>query len=195
MSEPVTPESAVRRFLAWVENPASAIDQGAIDRAEAAFAAASDPIERLHAAAARERARAADVAAISGDFVAHARAYAESAGIPFEAFRALGVSPEVLAEAGFAVPSRGRRGAGAKSTTRSGLPRAPQISVSQIKGVADQMPKQFTLAQLANKAGGGSPVTVRKAVDELISEGSVAKLGPDTNHTGPGRAPTVYELR
>ena len=57
------------------------------------------------------------------------------------------------------------------------------------------MPRQFTLAQLAGKAGGGSPVTVRKAVDELIAEGFVAKLGPDANHTGPGRAPTIYELR
>lgn len=184
MSEPVTPESAV--------------DDEAVATAEARFAAASDPIDRLHAAAARERAQAADVDAIAADFVTHARAYAEAEGIPVAAFRTLGVADDVLAEAGFAVPSsRGRRGpaSGRKASSGPSAPRAPQISVSQIKGVADQMPKQFTLAQLADKAGGGSPVTVRKAVDELIAEGRAAKLGPDTNHTGPGRAPTIYELR
>ncbi len=198
MPDPATPESAVRRYLAWVDDPASAVDEDAIARAEEAFSSASDPIDRLHAAAARERARAADVSAISADFVAHARAYAEAEGIPVEAFRSLGVADDVLAEAGFAVPSsRGRRGpsAGRKAAKGPSGPRAPQISVAQIKGVADQMPKQFTLAQLADKAGGGSPVTVRKAVDELIAEGRAAKLGPDTNHSGPGRAPTIYELR
>ncbi len=198
MPEPVAPEAAVRRYLAWVEDPSSAVDKDAIERAESAFAAASDPIDRLHAAAARERAKAADIDSITVEFVAHARGYADSEAIPVEAFRALGVADDVLAEAGFAVPSsRGRRGPAARGR-RSAAPagqRAPQITVSQLKAVADQMPKQFTLAQLADKAGGGSPVTVRKAVDELIAEGRAVKVGPDTNHTGPGRAPTLYELR
>ena len=198
MVDPVTPESAVRRYLAWVDDPRSAVDEDAVAKAEEAFASASDPIDKLHAAAARERAKAADIDSITTQFVAHARSYAEAEGIPVEAFRTLGVSDDVLNEAGFAVPSsRGRRGpaaGGRKASTPSG-PRAPQIPVSQIKAVADHMPKQFTLAQLAEKAGGGSPVTVRKAVDELIAEGRAAKLGPDANHTGPGRAPTIYELR
>ncbi|MBX3284192.1 MAG: hypothetical protein KF703_02515 [Actinobacteria bacterium] len=192
------PESAVRRYLAWLDDPASAVDQEAVARAEAALAAATDPIDRLHAAAARERARAADASSIATAFVRSARAYAEAEGIPVEAFRALGVPDDVLGEAGFAVPSsRGRRGPSASGTrrARSSAPRAPQIPVGQIKAVAEQMPKQFTLAQLAEAAGGGSPVTVRKAVDELIAEGRAAKLGPDANHTGPGRAPTIYELR
>ncbi|MCU1499928.1 MAG: hypothetical protein JWM47_3881 [Acidimicrobiales bacterium] len=197
MAEPDTPESAVRRYLAWIDDPRSAVDHDAVERAEDAFASASDPIDKLHAAAARERAKAADVDSITTRFVAQARAYAEAEGIPVEAFRSLGVPDDVLAQAGFAVPSsRGRRGpAAASRRANPSAPRAPQIPVAQIKAVADQMPKQFTLAQLADKAGGGSPVTVRKAVDELISEGRAAKIGPDTNHTGPGRAPTIYELR
>ena len=68
-----------------------------------------------------------------------------------------------------------------------------RLPSATIKAAAVQMPKQFTLGQVAEKAG-GSPVTVRKAVDELIAEGKVAKLGPATDHQGPGRAPTVYEL-
>ena len=44
------------------------------------------------------------------------------------------------------------------------------------------MQTNFTLAQLADKAGGGSPATVRKAVEELVADGRVAKLGPDPDH-------------
>ena len=190
-----SPEQAVRRYLAWIDDPSSAVDQEAVDAAEAAFAAATDPIAKLHAAAARERAAAADTSAIEHDFVVHAKAYADAEQIPATAFVALGVGTDVLAQAGFDVATRGRRKASTPAPIRSsGAPRAPQVSVASIKSVAVQMPKQFTLGQLADKAGGGSPVTVRKAVDELIAEGRAAKLGPAPDHQGPGRAPTLYEL-
>jgi hypothetical protein len=190
-----SPEHAVRRYLAWIEDPSTAVDQDAIDAAEAEFAAATDPIAKLHAAAARDRAAAADVAGIEHDFVVHAKAYADAESIPASAFEALGVKPDVLRQAGFEVgAARGRRPSSPSAIRSSGAPRAPQVSVATIKSVAVQMPKQFTLGQLADKAGGGSPVTVRKAVDELIAEGRAAKLGPAADHQGPGRAPTVYEL-
>ena len=192
-------EQAVRRYLAWIEDPDSAVDQDALEAAEAAFASATDPIAKLHAAAAREKAASADVSAIEHDFVVHAKAYADAEQIPASAFEALGVGVDVLKQAGFAVasPTRGRPPSTSSSPApirSSGAPRAPQVSVSAIKAAAAQMPKQFTLAQLADKAGGGSPVTVRKAVDELIAEGRAAKLGPAPDHQGPGRAPTLYEL-
>lgn len=191
-----SPEHAVRRYLAWVDDPSSAVDQEAVEAAEAAFAAATDPIAKLHAAAARERAAAADVGAIEHDFVVHAKAYADAEQIPAAAFAALGVSAGVLEQAGFEVASKRGRSAAAPAASRAAAgPRAPQVSVATIKSVASQMPKQFTLGQLADKAGGGSPVTVRKAVDELIAEGRAAKLGPAPDHQGPGRAPTLYELR
>ena len=195
MPEPTSPEDAVRRYLAWVDDPSSAVDQGAVDKADAAFAAAVDPIDKLLAAAERERARTADAESLTSRFVAHAKAYADGQGIPVEAFRVLGVADEVLGRAGFEVPvGRGRGPAGPSRRVPSG-PRAPQIPVTQLKAVAVQMPKRFTLAQLADKAGGGSPATVRKAVEELVSEGRAANLGPDPEHKGPGRAPTLYELR
>lgn len=193
-----SPEQAVRRYLAWIEDPDSAVDHEAVEAAETAFAAATDPIAKLHAAAARERAAAADVSAIEHDFVVHAKAYADAEQIPPSAFEALGVGADVLKQAGFAVagPRGRRRSASSPAPIRSsGAPRAAQVSVAAIKSVAVQMPKQFTLGQLADKAGGGSPVTVRKAVDELIAEGRAAKLGPAPDHQGPGRAPTLYELR
>jgi hypothetical protein len=81
-------EDAVRRYLAWIEDPDTAVDAEAIEAAEAAFASASDPIARLHAAAARERAATADVTAIEADFVAHAKGYADAnASTGFQASR------------------------------------------------------------------------------------------------------------
>ena len=195
MSEQTSPEEAVRRYLAWVDDPSSAVDQDAVAQAEAAFAAAGDPIAKLHAAAARERARTADAEAITARFVAHAKAYADGEGIPMEAFRVLGVSDDVLGRAGFEIPVGRGRGPAAPARRSIGAPRAAQIPVTQLKAVAVQMPKRFTLSQLADKAGGGSPATVRKAVEELVAEGRAANLGPDPEHRGPGRAPTLYELR
>lgn len=195
MTEPVTPETAVRRYLAWSEDPGSAVDQVAVQEAESRFAQAVDPLDRLHAAAARERARTADVAAIRADFVHHARSYAEGEGIPVEAFRTLGVDDEVLAEAGFAVPSsRGRRGPAASGGRAApSRPRASQVSAAQIREVVPTMAGPFTLAQLAERAGGGSPATVRKAVLDLVAEGRASDLGPDADHSGPGRAPNRYQ--
>ncbi|MCB0976480.1 MAG: hypothetical protein KDB02_03380, partial [Acidimicrobiales bacterium] len=190
MSDNQTPESAVRRYLGWLDDPRSVVDEAAVARADAAFAAASDPIDRLHAAAARERARAADVDRIIADFVANARAYADAEGIPVEAFRALGVDDEVLARAGFAVPLTGRgRNKSGRTSARPATARSPQVSVATIKSTAAGGPKRFTLAQLAERAGGGSPATIKKAVDELIVEGLAVNIGADPTHQGPGRAP------
>ncbi len=82
----------------------------------------------------------------------------------------------------------------ASGANRVGTPRAPQVPAAKLKAVALQMPKRFTLAQLADQAGGGSPATVRKAVEDLIADGRVVSVGPDAIHSGPGRAPTLYEL-
>lgn len=195
MSETPSPEAAVRRYLSWIDDPRSVIDEDAVARADAAFASASDPIDRLHAAAARERARAADVDRIAADFVTHARSYADAEGIPVEAFRALGVDDEVLGRAGFALPLTGRGGGRGRPSARTTATRGPQVTVSTLKSTAAGGPKRFTLAQLADRAGGGSPATVKKAVDELIADGLAAKVGPDPGHQGPGRAPILYELR
>lgn len=186
-----TPEDAVRRYLAWVDDPSAAIDQDAIEAAESELASATDPIAKLHAAAAVERAKATDASALEDDFVTHAKAYADRESIPAAAFTALGVGQQVLARAGFEVAGGGTR---PRQRAASSGPRSAQVPVSKLKAVALQMPKRFTLAQLAERAGGGSPATVRKAVEELIGEGRATSVGPAPDHSGPGRAPTLYEL-
>lgn len=191
MSGATSPEAAVRRYLEWLADPTSLVDEEAVAKAEAAVAEAADPLARLHALADLEHARQTDAEAVTADFVAHGKAYADAQSIPLSAFRASGVEDEVLRRAGFEVG--GRRSGGARSGGGSGT-RAPKVSIEELKAATLRLPRQFTLAELAESAGGGSPQTVRKAVDELIEAGKARSLGPKPDHQGRGRAPTLYEL-
>lgn len=188
-----SPEDAVRRYLLWLEEPESIIDDDAVAKAEAAVADAADPLARLHALADLEHARAADAEGVTADFVAHAKAYAEAQSIPLAAWEALGVPTEVLRQAGL-TGGRGRRGVGRPSGGGGAGQRAPKVAIEELKAAARRLPKQFTLADVAREAGGGSPQTVRKAVDEMIAAGQARNLGPKPDHHGRGRAPTLYEL-
>jgi hypothetical protein len=194
MSGAISPEAAVRRYLEWIEDPRSLVDEEAVAKAEAAVAEAGDALTRLHALADLERARQADSEAVTADFVAHAKAYAEAQSVPVSAYQASGVDDDVLRQAGFEVGSRrGRRADGARPAGGAGS-RAPKVSIEELKAATLRLPRQFTLAELAETAGGGSPQTVRKAVDELIAAGKARSLGPKPDHHGRGRAPTLYEL-
>lgn len=183
-----SPEDAVRRYLLWLEDPSSVVDEEAVAKAEAAVAEAVDPLARLHALADLEHARAADSEGVTADFVAHAKGYAEAQSIPLAAFEASGVPAEVLRRAGL-LGGRGRRGRSAGGGTR-----APKVAIEELKAAAARLPGPFTLSDVAREAGGGSPQTVRKAIDELIEAGQARNLGPKPDHHGRGRAPTLYEL-
>ncbi len=187
-----SPEDAVRRYLLWLEEPESIVDEAAVAKAEAAVADATDPLARLHALADLEHARAADAEGVTADFVAHAKGYAEAQSIPLAAWESLGVPAEVLRQAGL-TGGRGRR-PGGRPASGAGS-RAPKVSIDELKAAARRLPKQFTLSDVAREAGGGSPQTVRKAVDEMIEAGQARSLGPKTDHHGRGRAPTLYELQ
>ncbi len=190
MPEKNKPEDAVRLYLTFLDDPTKLVDEAAVKRAEAAANNAKDTLARLHALAGLKRAREADGEQLRQDFILHAKRYADDEGIPVSAFREMGVPNDVLAEAGFeGVP---RRGQVATGTPRQ---RAPRMPLEQIKAALHRLPKHFTLSELAEKAGGGSPATLRKAVDELIAEGNVARVGPKTDYSGRGRAPIVYEVQ
>jgi predicted ArsR family transcriptional regulator len=51
----------------------------------------------------------------------------------------------------------------------------------------------FTVAE-ATGAVGGSPMTVKKALDELIEAGRIERLGPVSDWSGRGRAPNAYRV-
>ncbi len=197
MPETVTPEAAVRLYLLWLDDPAKLVDEVSVRRAETAVENSKDPLARLHALADLEHARQADGEQVQQDFITHAKRYADEQTIPVSAFEEMEVPREVLAEAGFEVGRRGGRGRGRSSSTGGRSPsrqRAQRVPLEDIKGVVtSQMSKRFTLSELGEKAG-GSPATLRKAVDDLIEAGKVKKIGPQEGYSGRGRVPTVYEL-
>jgi hypothetical protein len=179
------PEDAVRSYLRWREDPDSvSADTGDID---ARIAAEQDPLERVKLRS--ERARLADRGPqLEAAFIASVAGWAEEHGVTADALLAEGVERRVLAEAGML---RGpRRGAAGRATrpTGTGRGRVRREDIAEhVRSLATGT--TFTAASVAEGAG-GSPATVRKVLDELLEEGSVAEDGKD--HSGPGRPRTLY---
>ncbi|MBI2711034.1 MAG: hypothetical protein HYX34_15295 [Actinobacteria bacterium] len=191
-----SPEAAVRLYLLYLQDPTSLVDKSAVEAAQREVDAASDPIDKLKALAALERAKRTDAGELRAAFIGMAKQYAEAEGIPVSAFLELGVAEDVLADAGWDVGRarrRSRRGSPAPSSNGHGRrSRAPRVSIADVKEAAMAIDGPFTLNDVAERAGGGSPATVRKAVEELVDSGRVVRLGPAPGHHGPGRAPTRY---
>ena len=181
------PEEAVRRYLLHLEDPSKLVDEAKVAAAQAAVEQAKDPLDRLKALADLEHARQPDTQDVE-----------QRLRRPRQGLRRQRVDP------GLRVPGDGcarptcwpgpasRCGPAAPpGTTASGAPRqrAPRVSLDTIKAAAVRLPRQFTLNDLAEKAGGGSQGTLRKAVDDLVAEGKVRKVGPMPNYRGRGRAP------
>jgi hypothetical protein len=182
VADPVEPETAVRRYLRYLEDPDAMRDEGAIAEAEEAVSRAEDPIERLRALAALDRARSVDGETYRQDFVRHAKAWAEAEGIPARAFLELGVPAEDLAAAGIA--------GGRSSTGSRGRGRAPRLDIDAVEAAVPA--DRFRLAELA-AAIDREVATTRRYLQQLLERGSVRELGDDPDHDGRGRAPKLYE--
>lgn len=181
-------EEAIRLYLLFLEDPAKLRDDADIQKKTKAVLDAADPIEKLKALAALERAANIDDKPLRAGFVAHAKAWAEDQGIPVGAFRELKVPDEALREAGFTLPTSRTQG-GSSAGTRE---RAKSVPVEDIKAHVLSLKGTFILTDIITGFG-GSPATVRKAVDELIDAKQVKKLGPATDYHGRGRAPIQYQ--
>src|SRR3954464_11115053 len=95
-----TPESAVRLYLTYLEDPTALVDEATVKGLEEALAKAKDPIDRLKAMAALEKGKATDETAYKFDFIKYAKEWADENGVPASAFRETGVAGDVLAAAG-----------------------------------------------------------------------------------------------
>jgi hypothetical protein len=186
-------EGAVRGYLVFMEDPRKLRDEAAIQRLTQAVLVADDPIDKLKALAELERAAQVDEKAGRSAFVEHARAWAEAEAVPVTAFRELGVPDDVLREAGFDVPAAPpRRARGSRANAAgTGRPRARAVPVDEIKAHVLGLDGPFVLSDVMSGVG-GSPATIRKAVDELVEAGQVTRLGPVPDHSGRGRAPVRY---
>ncbi|HLM63431.1 MAG TPA: hypothetical protein VK306_03960 [Acidimicrobiales bacterium] len=189
-----SPENIIRRYLLFVEDPKHLRDEREIQARTQAVLDAKDPIDKLKALSELERVATVDEAPLREGFVAHAKAWADDEGIPVSAFRELAVDDDVLRAAGFEVrasPTRRRRPAVEARTTRT---RAKSVPVEQIKAHVLGQRGTFVLTDV-QAAVGGSPATVRKAVEELVEAGDVTRVGPVPGHQGRGRAPIQYARR
>jgi hypothetical protein len=198
------PERAVRRYLLFLDDPAQLRDEAELQRKTQSVLDADDPIEKLKAIAELERVASIDEVPLRSGFVAHALAWATDASVPVSSFRELGVPDDVLREAGFDVPvslgrSRGRRSSaeggagGAGGGSGEVRQRAKAVPVEQVKAFILTQQGNFILTDVISGVG-GSPATVRKAIDELIDAGQVQKLGPVPDYQGRGRAPHRYSV-
>jgi hypothetical protein len=195
-TDPIDAEGAVRLYLLYLEDPSKLRDESEIQRKTQAVLDAKDPIDKLKALADLERVAKVDEEPLRKGFIEHAKAWSEPQGIPVSAFRELQVPDDVLREAGFDVPvasQRRRRGGGSGSTSglADGRQRAKAVPVEDIKSYVLEQTGTFVLADVMSGVG-GSPATVRKAVDELVESGQVERLGPVTDYQGRGRAPIQY---
>jgi hypothetical protein len=183
-------EAAVRQYLAFLDDPAGARDSDHITDLERRLGESDDPIEKIKLASELYRAQNVDGSQYRQAFVAEAREWAEENGVVTEAFLQLGVPVEDLREAGFDVGGRPRRGRPPTSSSAERT-RAPRVSVEDIREAALRISGPFTLAELRSLVG-GTPATVRKALDGLLADGRVVDEGRDRNWTGRGRSPHLY---
>lgn len=190
MADDLTPEAAVRLYLMYLADPAALRDQPTIDRLKANIVNANDPIDRLKAVEALRRAEAVDGTGYEKDFISLSKAYAQDEGISAEAFQQVGVPDDILVEAGFDVTTRRGRGQSGRRSGGGGQ-RAKSVPVDEVKRWVRGQRGTFLLSDVMRGAG-GSPATVRKAVEELVVTGEVERIGPVANHDGRGRAPIQY---
>lgn len=175
-------EDAIRAYLQYLQDPSSIIDADIINEFEGKLAAATDPIERVALRQQLKQARTGDQTAVRDGFVTHAKAWAEDHGVSASAFESEGVPRDVLTEAALA-PKRGRR-----PRTRSSRVTAEDVR----KALPRKKTQGVTVNSLAAKTG-ASVGTVRTVVKEEVDAGRLEDAGPDPDHSGPGRAPTIYK--
>jgi hypothetical protein len=183
-----TAQSAVRNYLLFLEDPQKLVDHELIERLTLKARDAQDPIDRLMALSELEKAQRADGSKYRLDFILHAKGWAEANAVAVAAFRQLGVNDDVLRSAGLL--TSGARPGGKRRAESSAVRRT--VSAAKVKAHVRSLHGKFTLTDLYSSVG-GSPMTVRKAVQELIGEGLVKRLGPALDWKGRGRAPIVYE--
>lgn len=185
----LTPEDHVRLYLQYLADPESLRDEGAIAKAQAAVDRAKDPITRVKAITALERAEAVDVEVYRQAFITNVKAWMESDDVTVSALRQVGVPDEDLVEAGVLAPQPSRRRGRGRAVAAPVRTRAPRLALEE---VARHLPRgEFRLVELA-EAIEREPATTRNYLNKLVDEGIVAEVGDDPNHSGKGKAPKLY---
>jgi hypothetical protein len=180
-------EHAIRQYLRYLDDPDQLRDEDAIAKAQEDVDNAVDPLDKLKALAQLEQVSVIHEEPLRAEFVDYAKAWAHAVNVPVSAFVALHVPADVLDEAGFDIKP-------AKSNHRSsGTPskRAKPVRLDDIKAWITRQSGTFTTVDISAGVG-GSPMTQRAAINQLVEAGAVEGLGPLPTYTGVGRAPHHY---
>lgn len=183
MAKASATDQAVRDYLLYLDDPEQLVDRELVAILERRMAEAQDPLERLVAIAEYERARHPAEDVYRAAFIEHAKQWANQHQVPPHAFRQLGVSDEVLEAAGLQRMTTEPSSTKSKKTT----------GVEELESALERMPSTFRARDLTDAAGGGSPMTVRKALSRLTDAGRIQRLGPDPEWSEKGRAPILYQ--
>ena len=179
-------DQAVRDYLVSLRDPAALRDDSKIQSLQERLDSSDDQLERLQLRQQIIDAEQPSLGTYEDDFVTHAKAWAEKTGVSDKAFVAEGVPAAVLRKAGFRNVGRGRGRASARPTGAR-----KRVSADQVR---DSIPSKgvFTIKDVQD-ASGASAAVVRRVVSEEVVAGNAKEIGPDPNHGGPGRAPTLYQ--
>lgn len=185
-----TAERAVRNYLVFLDDPRKLVDDDLVNSLQAKAQQAIDPIERLRIYSELERAQCADESTYRLDFILHAKTWAAANDVSTAAFRRFGVGDDVLNSAGLLPGEATGKSIRKRDSTRA----RTSVTAESIKSHVRSLRGTFTMADVQSKVG-GSPMTVRKGVQALVDDGSIARLGPMQDWSGRGRAPIVFEVR
>ncbi len=191
-------ERAIRRYLAYLEDPRSAVDDVHIAELEKQFETAIDPIDKLRVLSDLERAVLPDGGDLELEFVEHAYQWATANKIAPNAFRALGVDPELLKKAGFSKQEIKARGIGGGAGGLKGIARAKRpvrapVRIDRVVEVVRKQSETFSIRDISNQSG-ATPATVSKAISALLHSGELQQGGPLPNQRSRGKIPTGYQL-
>lgn len=186
-----TQEAAVRNYLLSIRNPDALRDEDAIAALNAKLEESNDELERLQLRQQLLDRQTPSMEGYEDAFVEHARAWADRTGISSEAFLAEGVPPAVLRRAGFrGVTGGGRRRSGSRSGSSPRTSTRTRVSAEEVRAAIPT--GTFTVKDLQERSGASAAV-VRRIIAEEVEAGTVTDQGADPDHSGPGRAPTVYK--
>jgi hypothetical protein len=181
-------ETAVRNYLTFLSDPDRLVDQAAVKKLQANVEKAKDPVDKLRAISKLETARKADPDVYRRGFVENAKAWAEDEGVPGSAFERMGVPQDVLRDAGLA--PRARRGR-SKAPRAARAPRRRSMKAGDIEAGIVILEEPFTVRDVADKVG-GSPLTIKAALDRLEAQGRIRPAGERSG--GRGRASKVWTV-
>jgi hypothetical protein len=187
---PTAAETSIRNYLTFLSDPSSLVDQAAVKKLQADVDKAKDPVDKLRAISKLETARKADPDVYRRGFVDNAKAWAVAEGVPASAFERMGVPHDVLRDAGLA--PRARRGRGRSQAPRAArAPRRPSMKAGDIEAGIVILEEPFTVRDVADKVG-GSPLTIKAALDRLEAQGRIRPAGERSG--GRGRASKVWTV-